>query len=169
MARHKPRSADTIYNYARGDGWILTALDGYKTITNGHEYNLVLYYTDEPMVETHTVRNTTHHHGVDSFLSQYLDIGGTLGAYAGEKPAANVAFDGQPTLVQAQQHATDIYSALGNARGLSETMAVRAAEQFGDEWDQKTADDWKAHVKQCGAGTASNIEREAKRHGILHE
>lgn len=166
MARRRPRSANTIYNHARGDGWILTAQDGMESIPNGHRITIVLYYTDEQRIETHEVRNTKHTHGVDSFLSGYLDIGGKLGSYPGAKPKAHTEYSEQPRAVRMQRHATDIYSAIGNAKGLSETMAVRAAEAFGSTWDEKDADAWADRVKQCGPGTANSIELEMKRRGV---
>lgn len=167
MPRRKPRSANTIYNHARGDGWILTAQDGLESIPNGHRITLVLYYTDEQKIETHEVRNTKHTHGVDSFLSGYLDIGGKLGSYPGASPEANTDYADQPRAVRMQRHATDIYGTIGNATGLSETMAVRAAEEFGSKWDEKRAEDWADRVKQCGEGTANSVEMQMKRRGLI--
>jgi hypothetical protein len=167
MARRKPRSAYTIYNHARGDGWILTAQGEMTAIDNGHRIELVLYYTDDQTIETHEVRNTRHTHGVDSFLSGYLDIGGKLGSYPGASPEPNTEYSEQPRAVRMQRHATDIYATLGNATGLSETMAVRAAEEFGSTWREKRAEDWAKRVKQCGEGTANSIEMEMKRRGII--
>jgi hypothetical protein len=46
-------------------------------------------------------------------------------------------------------------------------MAVRAAEEFGAAWDEKTADDWADRVKQCGDGTANSIELKMKQRGLI--
>lgn len=167
MARRKPRSLYTIYDYARGDGWILTANGGMEKIEDGHRITVVLYYTDEQKVETHEVHNTQHTHGVDSFLRGYLDIGAELGSYEGANPEPNTDFEDQPRAVRMQRHATDIYRAVGNATGVSETMAVRAAEEFGSTWDEKRGEDWAERVHQCGEGTAEAIDYELQREGLV--
>lgn len=157
MRRQRPRSANTIYDHARGDGWILTAQDGLEPISGGHRITLVLYYTDEKRIETHEVRNTKHTHGVDSFLCGYLDIGAKLGPYEGAKPEADTEYAEQPRAVRMQRHATDLYSALGHARGLSETLAVKAAEEFGSTWAEKGKQDWQERVRGVGDGRATRI------------
>lgn len=154
MAR---RSANTIYDHARGDGWILTAQDGIEEIPEGHEITLVLYYTGEERIETHTVRNTRHTSGVDSFLSGYLDVGANLGPYAGTKPEGDTEFDDQPQSVRMQRHAHEIYDALGHARGFSETLAVKAAQEFGSTWDEKDAEEWEERIDGIGPTRAKSI------------
>jgi hypothetical protein len=158
MARQRSRSAYTIYDHARGDGWILTAYGDKEKIPDGHRIELVLYYTDEERVETHTVRNTRHTHGVDSFFRGFLDIGAVLGYYeSNQKPEPNTEFSEQPQGVRMQRHATDIYATLGEARGFSETMAVQAAEEFGSTWDEKGAEEWEERIPNVGATRSKAI------------
>jgi hypothetical protein len=158
-----------IYDYHRGDGWILAAsanVDQWEEIYNGHCIPIALYYTDEQRVETHDIHNTKYT-PTSAFFRQFMDIGAKLGSYPGASPEINTDYEDQPRAVRMQRHATDIYRTLGNAKGLSETMAVRAAEEFGAAWDEKTADDWADRVKQCGDGTANSIELKMKQRGLI--
>lgn len=135
-------SANTIYDYARGPGWILSTYGDRERIEGGHRIEIVLYYT-EGGVETHEVSNVNGRSGVSRFFDQYLDIGAQLGSYEGSKPDARTRFSGQPQPVRMQRHAPDIYSRLGHVEGMSETIAVKAAETFGSKWSTKTdTDEW---------------------------
>lgn len=158
----QPKSANTIYDHARGDGWILTAQGDLDPIDGGHRIEIVLYYTDEQKVITEEVKNTRHHHGVDGFFRQFLDIGAELGPYEGAKPEPNTDYADQPRAVRMQRHATDIYDVLGHVRGMSPTIAVRAAEEFGSTWAEKEQDDWHSRVKSVGEGRAGRF------HEALH-
>lgn len=168
MRRRRPRSAYTIYRQRDGDGWILTAMDGREQISGGHRFTLVFYYINgadasEAEVVTDRVRNTKHTHGVDRALRSYC--GAKLGAYEGKRPVAD-DYAEQPRAVRMQRHAVDIYEALGNAKGLSETLCVRAAQEFGSTWREKDRDDWQNRVKGVGEGRANSIVLEAERRGI---
>lgn len=149
MRRRKPSTH--AYDYARGDGWILTTIDGREGFGRNDLADLVLYYTDEERIETHQTRN------VDTTLSQLLDIGAQLGSYPGASPKADIEFSDQPRAVRMQRHATDIYRATKNARGMSPTIAIRAAEEFGSAWREKGAADWMDRVKMVGSGRAARI------------
>jgi hypothetical protein len=158
MARHK-YPLTHIYDHARGDGWILTAsapTAEWERIPNGHRLELVLYYTDEQCIETHEVRNTKHS-SASTFIDQYLDIGAKLGSYPGSSPQVGVDYEDQPRAVRMQRHATDIYQAAEEARGMSPTIALRAAEAFGSTWRDKRALAWEERVDKVGTGRASRI------------
>lgn len=158
-----------IYDHARGEGWILTAtadVDEWEKTSRGHIVPLVLYYTDEQTIETHEVRNENGS-PLGTFMRQYLDIGAKLGSYPGASPEPYVEYSEQPRAVRMQRHASDIWRTLNGATGLSETMCVRAAEEFGSTWDEKTADDWQERVKMVGEGRANAIEYEMKREGLI--
>lgn len=157
VRRKNPRSAYTIYDAARGDGWVLTAYGGREHIDGGHRIEVILYFTGDQRVETERVRNTRHHHGVDVLLRQDLNIGAKLGPYEGARPEANVAYEDQPRAVRMQRHAHEIYEALGHARGMSPTIAVKAAETFGSTWAEKGADEWQDRISGVGAGRAERI------------
>lgn len=163
MARSYPSTH--VYDHARGDGWILTStapVDEWGRTERGHIVPLVLYYTDEQRIETHEVRNERHS-GMDTFFTQYLDIGAQLGSYPGASPEANVEYADQGRKVRMQRHAPDIYEAAKRARGMSETIAVRAAEEFGSTWAEKDADEWQSRVKMVGEGRANRIANAIKR------
>ena len=147
------RCAYTIYDHARGDGWILTAQgDSEMNDFDERVFQLVLYYTDEQRVET--VETTD----IDYYLRQYLDVGAQLGSYEAEhRPEADVRYDDQHRGVRMQRHAPDIMDEAGHARGLSPTIAVRAAEQFGSTWREKSKDEWQDRVRTVGAGRAERI------------
>jgi len=163
MVRSHP--SNYIYNHARGEGWILTSpapVDEWEKTDRGHIVPLVLYYTDEQRIETHDVRNEPHS-GMDTFFTQYLDIGGKLGSYPGANPEANTEYAEQGRKVRMQRHAPDIYEAGKRARGMSETIALRAAEEFGSTWAEKDADEWQSRVQMVGEGRANRIANEIKR------
>lgn len=153
------KGSHTAYNYARGDGWILVANDHDQRaeVPGGHEHALVLYYADEQVVETHRVKNAHGRDGVDSFLRSFLDIGGKVGEYPGASPTADLVYEDQPRAVRMQRHATDIYRATEGARGMSPTIAIRAAETFGSKWAEKDADEWADRVQYVGEGRAERI------------
>lgn len=160
MRRPKPRHTNTIYDNARGDGWILTASGKMESVDGGHEIEVILYYTDQQRVETYSVTSRARSNGVDRLLRSNLDVGAKLGSYPGTKPEAWTDYEDQPRAVRMQRHATDIYDALGRARGLSETLAVRAAEEFGSKWSEKDADEWQERVRMVGEGRAQRITDE---------
>jgi hypothetical protein len=150
MRRQKQRSAFTIYRDPRGDGWVLTHS---SADVETHRAALTFYTvgTHENKVETQNVPIRR----VDATLR--ARCGAKLAAYEGTYPEPETRFEDQPRAVKRQQHAYDIYQALGHVRGLSETLCVRAAEEFGSTWADKSADDWEARVRGIGAGRASNI------------
>lgn len=154
MQRRRPRRAWTIYDYARGDGWILTAQGDHEDTPLGIEFEVVLYYTDKQRVRTECVRN------IDTLLQQLLDVGAKLGPYEGASPEPYTEYDEQSRAVRMQRHATDIYEAAKGARGMSPTIAVRAAEKFGSTWAEKGAADWMDRVKGVGSGRAARIVAE---------
>lgn len=148
-----------IYDYARGDGWILTAsapTPEWDRLPNGHRLELAVYYTDEECVKTHALRNTKYS-SATTFIDQYLDIGAKLGSYPGADPQTRVDYADQPRAVRMQRHAPDIYQAAKSARGMSPTIAVRAAETFGSTWRDKDALTWKERVDKVGTGRAGRI------------
>lgn len=159
----------TIYNHARGDGWILTStapVDEWEKTHGGHRVPIALYYTHDQRVEMHmgTNRNGSP---LSTFYSQYLDIGAKLGPYEGTFVEVSVDYDDQPRAVRMQRHAPDIYQALGGARGFSETMAVRAAETFGSRWRGKHhPDDWQ-RIDGIGEGRASSIVDHGESVGVF--
>jgi hypothetical protein len=155
----------SIYDHARGDGWILSTsapLDEWEEIHNGHRVPVALYYTAEQRVEMHDVRNTSHS-PLDTFYDQYLDIGAELGTYEGTRVEAGVDYADQPRAVRMQRHAPDIYEAAKHARGMSETIALRAAEEFGSTWREKGSEEWQDRVQMVGEGRAHRIANAIKR------
>lgn len=170
--RRKPRSAYTIYRNPNGDGWILTAMGDHESVSGGHRFPLVFYYINgadasECEVVTDKVINRRNVNGVDRALRSYC--GAKLAPYEGTKPEADTRFEDQPRAVRMQRHAVDIYRTLGNARGLSETLCVRAAEEFGSTWREKDRDDWQSRVQGVGEGRANSIVLEAERRGLASQ
>jgi hypothetical protein len=148
-----------IYDHARGDGWILSStasVDDWEQIRSGHKVPLALYYTAEQRVEMHNVRNTSRS-PLSTFYDQYLDIGAQLGSYEGTRVEAYVDYADQPRAVRMQRHAPDIYEAAKGARGMSQTIALRAAEAFGSTWREKGRDEWQERVQMVGEGRADRI------------
>lgn len=157
------KSAHTIYDHARGAGWILAASARIREADEdslaAHKIDLVLYYTGDMNVETHGIKLGPHSNGVDGFLRGYLDIGTALGAYEGTHVKPNRVYGKQQKAVRRQRHAPDIFAALSSATGFSPTMAVRAAEAWGSQWTDKTsADDW-TELRGIGEQRGHEIER----------
>jgi hypothetical protein len=153
------------YDYARGDGWILTAsepLDDWEECPGGHRIEVALYFTDDERIETTTVTNA-HGSPAGSSLRQNLDIGAKLCEYPGANAEAGVPFEDQPREVRMQRHAPDIYAAAEDARGMSHAIALRAASEFGATWAEKSAAEWESRVQMVGSGRASTIANEIKR------
>lgn len=115
-----------------------------------------MYYTDEQCIETHELRNQKRS-PASTFINQYLDIGAKLGSYPGANPQVGVVYEAQPRAVRMQRHAPDIYHAAEGARGMSPTIALRAAETFGSMWRNKGALAWKERIDKVGTGRASRI------------
>lgn len=140
-----------------------------EQVSGGHRFELVFYYINgadasECEITTDKVINRKRVNGVDRALRSYC--GAILAPYEGTKPDAGVPFEDQPRAVRMQRHAVDIYRTLGNAKGLSETLCVRAAQEFGSTWREKDRDDWQNRVKGVGEGRANSIVLEAEKRSV---
>lgn len=152
--------ATGIYRYRRGEGWIIVDVTTKDEPDYDIRFTMTLYFIggDEPRVETYNARNPI------TSVRQMLDIGGRIGNNeAKTKAKPSVEYAEQPRPVRMQRHAVDIYDALENTRGVSPTLALRAAEQFGSRWAEKKGDEWQERVQGIGKGRADRI------HETLHE
>lgn len=155
VARTKQRSTYTIYEHPRMDGWVLTSTA--DTDVDRHRATVVSYFIGS---EYAVVTDELPFSRIDGYLRQY---GAIVGAYEGPRPEPNVASHDQPRAVRMQRHGYPLYQALGHARGLSPTLAVKAAETFGSTWDEKTeAADWE-RVDGIGSGRADSIAEAVRR------
>lgn len=156
MVRRRQRPSRSIYRSS--DGWILSAIGEMERISDGHVIEVVLYHIErdgDTHITTTKVRNTSRSDGVDRL--HRTRCGGKIGEYEGSNPEPNTRFEDQPRAVRMQRHAIDIYDRLGDVRGVSPTICVRAAETFGSTWAAKDAAAWQNRVRSVGAGRAERI------------
>jgi hypothetical protein len=157
MARKQSTAA---FNYARGDGWILTNQTNRQKSDHPHhpyEWDVVLYYIGGGDLEDCHVET---HEGITDpgrFMGSYLDVGGKRGENVGERAEPNTPVREQPRAVRMKRHAVDIYDELGDVRGMSPTIALRAALTFGSKWGEKdNRAAWKG-VDMVGEGRAKRF------------